>query len=122
VKEGLSKIFKLKPEAVERFFTGKPCIVKKDVQAETAQKIKDGFDKAGAKCKLRSYRDSATYTPEEKDFEDTSTIILEMVADFIECPKCGLAQENLGECSECGLIFDKYLKKTDKSPRVFDLP
>lgn len=122
VKERLGKIFKLDSEGVERFFKAKSCIIKKELQGETALKIQEGFDKAGALCKIKSYHDNETYTPEEQDFEDTSRIILEMVADFIECPKCGHAQENLGECSECGVVFDKLIKKSGEGPRVFDLP
>ena len=122
VKERLGQIFKLGTEGVERFFRVKSCIIKQGVQAETALKIQEGFEKAGAECKIKSYHDNETYTPDEQDFEDTSRIILKMVADFIECPKCGHAQENLGKCSNCGVIFDKVFKKSAKSPRVFDLP
>ncbi len=122
VKERLGKIFKLEAEGVERFFRVKPCIIKKDIEAETALKIQEGFDKAGAVCKIKSYHDNETYTPDEQNFEDTSRIVLKMVADFIECPKCGHAQENLGKCSKCGVIFDKIFKKSGKGPRVFDLP
>ena len=120
VKKRLAKLFKIDAATVERFFTGKPVIVKKGVSAEIAQKIKDAFGKAGAKCGLKSYAETEQVSDSEWDYDDTSQIILSMEIGFITCPKCGVEQEDLGECKKCGLLYEKHLKKEGKEFRVFD--
>ena len=122
VKKRLAKIFKIDAATVERFFTGKPVIVKKGLDAEIAQKVKDAFGKAGAKCGLKSYEEADPVADNEWDYDDTSQIILSMEVGFITCPKCGFEQEDLGECQKCGLLYEKHLKKEGKEVRVFDLP
>ena len=122
VKKRLAKIFKIEAATVERFFTGKPVIVKKGVDGDMARKIQNVFGKAGAKCGLKSYEEVDQVADDEWDYDDTSQIILSMEVGFITCPKCGLEQEDLGECRKCGLLYEKYLKREGKETRVFDLP
>ncbi|MFQ5432836.1 MAG: hypothetical protein ACE5EN_10070 [Nitrospinota bacterium] len=122
VKKRLAIIFKIDAGTVDRFFTGKPVIVKKGVDEDTALKIKSAFGKAGAKCGLKSYKETEQVADDEWDYDDTSQIILSMEVGFITCPKCGFEQEDLGECQKCGLLYEKYLKREGKETRVFDLP
>ncbi|MGD9333148.1 MAG: hypothetical protein PVJ53_17670, partial [Desulfobacterales bacterium] len=46
VKAKLAKIFKLKPETVEKLFSGRPVTIRKNVDAVTAAK----YQKAAADC------------------------------------------------------------------------
>lgn len=52
VKTNLATAFKLSPEAVDRYFVGKPLIVKKGADLQTAEKYKARFEEAGAECKI----------------------------------------------------------------------
>ena len=122
VKKRLAKMFKIDAATVERFFTGKPVIVKKGVDGDIALKIKSAFGKAGAKCGLKSYEEVNQVADDEWDYDDTSQIILSMEVGLITCPKCGLEQEDFGECQKCGLLYEKHMKKEGKETRVVDLP
>ncbi len=118
VKKKLADIFKLKAETVEKFFSGNMCIVKKDVELKTAQKIQFNFEKAGAICEVMTYEDKMPEPPPNVDFEDTSKLILKMESEFLTCPKCGLEQESVHECKRCGVVFEKF--NEEKKSRIFN--
>ena len=52
VKKKLASLLKTDERGIERFFSGKPNIIKKDVDYETAMKFRKVFEKAGAKLSL----------------------------------------------------------------------
>lgn len=50
VKRNLATLFKMKAEQVDALFTGKPVIIKRDIDQATALKYQTAFKKAGAVC------------------------------------------------------------------------
>ncbi len=52
VKEKLAAFFKMKPEKMDTFFQGRPVVVKKGLDKETALKYKSVFELAGAACRI----------------------------------------------------------------------
>lgn len=54
VKEKLAAFFKIKPAKVDAFFKGKPVVVKKGLDNETALKYKSVFELAGATCRIEA--------------------------------------------------------------------
>jgi hypothetical protein len=58
VKRNLATLFKMKAEQVDALFTGKPVIIKRDIDQGTALKYQAAFKKAGAVCTV------ATDTPD----------------------------------------------------------
>src|SRR5688572_10688744 len=50
VKRSLAALFKMKAEQVDALFTGKPVIIKRDIDQATALKYQAAFKKAGAVC------------------------------------------------------------------------
>ncbi|MDX1610221.1 MAG: hypothetical protein R3225_08890 [Halofilum sp. (in: g-proteobacteria)] len=53
VKQQLAALFKMPPEKVEALFSGKPVVVKRNLDQATARKFEAAFRKAGAVCELR---------------------------------------------------------------------
>lgn len=53
VKKELISLLKVDDAVIDRLFLGKPVIVKKNVDAETAEDFKKSFESAGALCTLR---------------------------------------------------------------------
>ncbi len=51
VKRKLQSILKLDGKGIERLFTGKPVVIRKNVPRETAEKFAGAFEKAGAVCR-----------------------------------------------------------------------
>jgi hypothetical protein len=52
VKEKLAAFFKMTPEKMDTLFQGKPVVVKKGLDNETALKYKSVFELAGALCRI----------------------------------------------------------------------
>ena len=52
VKEKLAAFFKMSPEKMDTLFQGKPVVVKKGLDNETALKYKSVFELAGATCRI----------------------------------------------------------------------
>jgi hypothetical protein len=52
VKEKLAAFFKMTPEKMDALFQGKPVVVKKGLDNETALKYKSVFELAGATCRI----------------------------------------------------------------------
>jgi hypothetical protein len=50
VKRNLSALFKMKTEQVDALFSGKPVVIKRDIDQATALKYQAAFKKAGALC------------------------------------------------------------------------
>jgi hypothetical protein len=54
VKRNLAALFKMKAEQVDALFTGKPVVIKRDIDQATALKYQAAFKKAGAVCAVAS--------------------------------------------------------------------
>lgn len=50
VKRNLAALFKMKAEQVDALFSGKPVVIKRDIDQATALKYQAAFKKAGAVC------------------------------------------------------------------------
>lgn len=64
VKQNLSALFKMPLAKVEALFSGKPIVVKRNLDQATAKKFDAAFRKAGAKCEIRAPGGSAKAQPE----------------------------------------------------------
>jgi hypothetical protein len=65
VRQKLATLFKMPEARVAGLFTGKPIVVKRDLDEATARKFEAAFRKAGAKCEIRSAPASAPSTEPE---------------------------------------------------------
>jgi hypothetical protein len=54
VKRNLAALFKMKADQVDALFTGKPVVIKRDIDQATALKYQTAFKKAGAVCTVAS--------------------------------------------------------------------
>lgn len=62
VKKNIAEIFKVSNDKIERLFSGRPVVVKKNVKHDTALKYQSMFQKAGALCAIEPF----TVTPDSK--------------------------------------------------------
>ncbi len=69
VKKNLAAMFKMNATQVEAMFSGKPIVIKRNVDSAAAEKYRAAFLKAGAKCSLvgsqPSAEESLNTTPSE---------------------------------------------------------
>lgn len=54
VRRNLAQLFKMEPERVEKLFTGKPVVLKKEADQATAMKMRAALKKAGAECEMKA--------------------------------------------------------------------
>lgn len=65
VKQQLANLFRMPAERVEALFSGKPVVVKKNIDEATARKLEQAFLRAGAACEVRA--PAAPATPDADD-------------------------------------------------------
>jgi hypothetical protein len=107
----LAKLYNTGEDKIERFFSGKRLVVKKDVDHQTAMKYVKAFERAGAVCRVEELEthtgleqplvlEKDTEKPREQD-------------DLMVCPKCQFEQAPSEDCIRCGIIISKYSEKSD---------
>lgn len=67
VKRQLGNLFRMPPERVEALFSGKPVVVKKNIDEATAQRLKQAFLRAGAACEVRGPSSASAAAPATPD-------------------------------------------------------
>ncbi|MBA1147098.1 hypothetical protein H0Z60_08485 [Ectothiorhodospiraceae bacterium WFHF3C12] len=72
VKFELGALFNASAEKIEALFSGKPVVVKRNVDAATATKFRAAFERAGAFCELVK-ADDAGDTPAPRDEADAGS-------------------------------------------------
>lgn len=82
VKEGLAKLFKADPARIEQMFSGKPVVIKGNLDEETALHYQSSLQKVGAVVEIRSNQpvDSAAQNsniqgedPQDDSLEDKNS-------------------------------------------------
>lgn len=69
VKLQISQRFKIKDEKLEQLFSGKPIMVRRGVDAATAQKFRRTFMDCGARCRIQSHNDGEPAPPQAQSGE-----------------------------------------------------
>jgi hypothetical protein len=103
----LSSVFKQDEAIVEKLLSGKPRVVKKDLDLATARKYQHIIEQAGAVVRVEpsAGEAGALLSPKEPSTRE---------APEIQCPKCGYQPCNeydvlliRGDCPRCGLLVRK---------------
>lgn len=75
VKKNLAKLFNASPEKINAMFSGKPVLLKKGLNKESAQKFAAVMKKAGAKVVAKSHGDSQSKPkPATQDSDNASNV------------------------------------------------
>ena len=100
----LSAVFKQDPAIVEKLLSGKPRVVKKDLDLATARRYQGIIERAGAVVRVEPSTAEALPTPAPEEPPAPE-------APGIRCPRCGYepkSEEDVllvrGDCPRCGLL------------------
>lgn len=100
VRRDFIRLFKIDQTRVEDYFSGKPIVLKKGLDHETASRLMKAMEHAGILCILEnSTEEPLPVTVHAPQLSASATMT---------CPKCGHVQQESEECSQCGLIIKKY--------------
>jgi hypothetical protein len=108
-KAKLAKRFKLKPEAVERLFSGGSVTIKKRVDESTAKKVQQAAASCGVIFDLVPIADptaAATAPP---------AAAAEPKTNLETCPHCGLSQRRSTTCIQCGEFLIRSQKRSGET-------
>ncbi len=114
VKKNLSGLVKKDAKSIDLLFSGKPIVIKKNIDRQTADKFKTIFEKTGALCEIQEVpeqKDLNNLVMEESTYGQTETE--KPPEQFIICPQCGFQQLSSPECSQCGIVFSKFFEKDE---------
>ncbi|RPI74487.1 MAG: DUF2628 domain-containing protein [Desulfobacteraceae bacterium] len=110
VRDALSAKFKIDGMALGRLFSGKPQIIKKAVDPDTARKFLLMMEKIGARCKMEPVDPDSRAAG---SFEEKNN---QAAGAQAPCPKCGWRQKKSEVCEKCGLLIAKYKAKDASGP------
>ena len=123
VKNNLSGLVKKGGQNIDSLFSGKPVVLKKNIDRQTADKFKTVFEKTGALCEIQEISDKTdlnNLTMEKSTYDQTN--IEKPPEQFIVCPQCGFQQLSSQECQQCGIIFSKFFEKDEEEEPTKEAP
>ena len=112
VKKNLAAFFKISVERIEKYFVGRPVVIRKNVDHQTAVKIEKVFRDAGAVCRAEPIVETSADEIPKLEMEEQSPALQPNAPETMECPKCGFQQEKAEECAHCGIVIAKFVQKT----------
>lgn len=98
-KQKLAKIFKLKPAAVDKLFSGQSVTLRKNVDATTAEKYRQAAAACGVIFELEPVAESSEIPPSQAAAARDATMVT--------CPDCGYSQSRSTTCLQCGAFLIK---------------
>jgi hypothetical protein len=111
IKQEFSRLFKIDESGINEFFSGKPVVIKAQLNYETAVRYQSALRQIGILTAIDAHSN------DEEPVEVSSSGGGEenpnaQNAAIVRCPKCGHVQKESAECARCGLIINKYVYST----------
>lgn len=138
VKKNIKSLLKASDKSIQHLFSGKPVVIKKNMEQKTAMKYNQAFKKAGAVCTIEvegktplpetkakpeppaseqaksvEIRQKDAPEPEEPDQDEPDQDEPEM----IHCPSCNYKQKKSQKCIMCGNAIEKIIQAEIEKPK-----
>jgi hypothetical protein len=110
VRKNLGEILKVSQADLEPLFSGRPLIIKKNVDQSTARKYVLAFENVGVLCSMAPSLDTERLPVAPLSRPENETVSNPDAEEEVTCPQCGRLQAKAPECIRCGIIFDRYHK------------
>lgn len=111
VKKKLGAMLKLDAKGVGQIFSGRPVIIKKEMDSQTAAKYKQAFESAGAVARVEEASGAKAAEPQTPDLKQKAGAEPELAA----CPQCGYKQRPAVHCIKCGAVMDPQAKQAKEA-------
>jgi len=126
-KENLVSLFKCGRERIDKLFSGKRTVLKKDMDHAAALNFKAAFNRTGAICIVEAEEAPAAAAqigpPEPPPVQVAPSVAAKAPPPpeqpQFECPKCGCLQEKAESCGKCGVFFAKLAGQAERDFHSF---
>lgn len=103
-RTNLKQLCKYDDATLDKLFSGKTVILKKNLSAAVARQYKNALDTTGACCYVEEIPDSNAK--------------IEVADATVVCPKCGAEQPAADTCVQCGIIIARYEKMLERQAAI----
>ncbi|QTA83077.1 UPF0145 [Desulfonema limicola] len=125
VKKHIKSLFKTSDKGLEHLFSGKPVVVKKNMDQKTAMKYNQAVKKAGGMCIIEVEKKSSLPEPEsEPEPVQTKSVEIKQKPvsqtdepEMIHCPSCNYKQKKSHKCIMCGAAIEKIIHAEIEKPK-----
>lgn len=107
VRCNLKRLCKYDDLALDRFFAGRPVVVKDKLPLHIARQYKEALDRTGVVCLIENV---PVATP--------TAAAAPVAASAVTCPKCGHHQPGGDSCAVCGIVFSRYIQSQERQAAV----
>jgi len=126
VIRNLSLLFKRDAAAVSKLVSGRPVVIRKDVDYETAQKVQKLLNKAGVPARVQ--RSTEPVSADTGNSPPEASLKRPGPKETV-CPKCGYTATNSedvlivrGDCPRCGLVLGSPVPGREVTAESEDSP
>ncbi|HEU0265170.1 MAG TPA: DUF4870 domain-containing protein [Geobacterales bacterium] len=126
VKKNLAQLLKVDGARLEGLFSGRPVILKRDLDHPSALRYQEALQRTGARCRLEPA--GAGIPPQSSSSPPVASasnlawqqggaataVSPQLKSETMVCPKCGVAQPKGDICSGCGIVFEKYRRQQER--------
>jgi uncharacterized protein YbjQ (UPF0145 family) len=118
VKKNLMTLLKSDEKAIERLFSGRPSIIKKNMDQQTAAKYQEAMNRAGAQCKIETVQEMQPSAPEPAEDmpikpkqppAKSKEVPPPAKPEMILCPSCNYRQKKSDKCIMCGIAIARMV-------------
>jgi hypothetical protein len=109
VRANLKERFKFSDDALERLFSGRPVVMKGDLDRESAERFSKALWQAGARCVIESMVPAPLI-----ELGRTAAAPAPAAAQMV-CPNCRQKQPQAAICVGCGVVVAKFLSRQEES-------
>lgn len=125
-KENLVRMFRCGRERIDKLFSGKRTVLKKDLDHAAALNLKEAFNRTGAICIMEA-EEAPVATAQPRPTEPPVQVAPSVAAEApcppdrpdFECPKCGYLQEKGESCGKCGVFYAKLVSQAERDFHSF---
>jgi uncharacterized Tic20 family protein len=126
VKQNLAQLLKVDGARVEGLFSGRPVVLKRDLDHPSALRYQEALQRTGARCRLEPAGAASIPKPSPAPTASAAPTVAwqqggaatavspQLKSETMVCPKCGVAQPKGDICSGCGIVFEKYRRQQER--------